>query len=366
MADVVIIGGGVIGLSLAYELSGRGARVVVLDRGPLGQEASWAGAGILPPGNVQRARDPLAALRARSVVLYEKWSEQLRDATGIDNGYRRSGGLEVALDDRDLPGLRAAAEEWAAEGIQFEQMEPPAIRDLEPGLSDRVRLAYHLPEMAQVRNPRHLKALAIACASRGVELRAGVAVSGFEREGSCVKAARTVDGRVGGDAFVAASGAWTRALLADAGVTVRVKPIRGQIVLLTTTAPLLRRIVLEGPRYLVPRPDGRVLVGSTEDDAGFDKRPTPGGVQGLLDFAFRLVPSLRDAHFERAWAGLRPASADGLPYLGPAPGLQNLYVAAGHFRSGLQMSPATAVVMAQLILGEKPMVPLEAFRVDRG
>ena len=280
MADVVIIGSGVIGLSLAYELSGRGVRVVVLERGALGQEASWAGAGILPPGNVEGATDPLAKLRAHSCTMYKSWSEQLREETGIDNGYRRSGGLEVAVDEHDVSDLRAAADDWAAEGIRSEEVDPAAIQDLEPSLSDRIRLAYHLPEMAQVRNPRHLKALASACARRGVELRSGVAVHGFECSGGHVKAVRTVDGTVGGEKFVAASGAWTRALLADVGVTVRIKPIRGQIVLLNSTAPLFRRIVLEGPRYLVPRPDGRVLIGSTEDDAGFDKRPTPGGVSG--------------------------------------------------------------------------------------
>lgn len=365
MADVVIIGGGVIGLSLAYELSGRGVRVSVLERGELGREASWAGAGILPPGNPSGAADTLALLRAHSSVLYKQWSERLREETGIDNGYRRCGGLEVAVEEEDAAGLRAAADLWTAEGIEAEAVSAASLADLEPALGKRIRLAYHLPGMAQVRNPRHLKALAGACAARGVELRTGVPVEGFECAGGRARAVRTAEGNVGGEGFVAASGAWTRSLLAGAGIEVRVKPIRGQIVLLNTPGPLLRRVVVEGPRYLVPRPDGRLLIGSTEEDAGFDKRTTPGGVRGLLEFAFRLVPGLDAAHFERAWAGLRPASADGLPYLGVVPGMKNLFVAAGHFRSGLQMSPATAVVMAQLLLGERPLIPLEPFRVDR-
>ena len=140
----------------------------------------------------------------------------------------------------------------------------------------------------------------------------------------------------------------------------------GRLASATQVGVRVRHVLAEGARYVVPRPDGRILIGSTEEEAGFDARPTPQGVQGLLDFGFRLVPDLAKCSFERAWAGLRPGNADGLPYLGQAPELENLYVATGHFRSGLQLSAGTALVMAQLILGEPTSVPLEIFRVDRG
>jgi glycine oxidase len=141
--------------------------------------------------------------------------------------------------------------------------------------------------------------------------------------------------------------------------------VRGQIALLQTGRPLIRRVLLQGARYLVPRPDGRVLAGSTEEDAGFDKRTTAGAIAELVRFAASLVPALAGAHLERCWAGLRPGSPDGLPFLGPVPGLANLFVAAGHFRAGIQLSPATGLVMKELLLGQRPSVALEAFRLDR-
>jgi glycine oxidase len=144
-----------------------------------------------------------------------------------------------------------------------------------------------------------------------------------------------------------------------------VRPVRGQIALLNTGVPRLRPILLHGKRYLVPRPDGRVLVGSTEEDAGFNANPTSGAVAELLAFANALVPAWAQARLERCWAGLRPGSPDGLPYLGGVPGWDNLYLAAGHFRSGLQLSPGSGLVMKELLLGQTPSVPLEAFRLDR-
>lgn len=365
MNDVAIIGGGVIGLSLAYELAGRGVQVTLMERGELGREASWAGAGILNPGNPKRANDTFSQLRAHGVCLYRTWSERLREETGIDNGYRKCGGLELATDRDGAALLRAAARQWDEEDIRAVKMEHELLTDLEPAIAGAVRLAYYLPDMAQIRNPRHLTALVAACAERGVELRSGVPVSGFEAHRGRVKAVRTIQGPVTAEAFVVASGAWSAALLAEAGVAVTVKPIRGQIVLLETSQLPFRRIIMHGKRYMVPRPDGKILIGSTEEDVGFNKSTTAGAVEELLAFACRLVPELRRAAVERAWAGLRPGNPDGLPYLGVAPGYKNLYVAAGHFRSGLQMAPATAVVLAQTMLGEAPLVPLDDCRLDR-
>jgi glycine oxidase len=178
-------------------------------------------------------------------------------------------------------------------------------------------------------------------------------------------AVRTATGRMVADQFLVAAGAWTDTLLDQVGWCPGVHPVRGQIALLNTSRPLFRRILLDGARYLVPRPDGRVLVGSTEEDAGFDKRTTAGAIADLLALAGSLVPALAEAHVERCWAGLRPGSPDGLPFLGPVPGIDNLLVAAGHFRAGIQLSPGTGLVMKDLLLGRKPGVSLEPFRLDR-
>ncbi len=225
--------------------------------------------------------------------------------------------------------------------------------------------AFLLPHESQLRNPRRLKALIAACASRGVAIEAGVAAEAFCVSEGRVRGVETSLGLRSAGLVAVCSGAWSRSLLAPLGVQLPVCPVRGQMVLLSARRPLLRRIVNVASRYLVPRPDGRILIGSTEEDAGFDKRTTASGVEGLLRFALEVAPGLREAAFERRWAGLRPSTADGLPFMGAIPGLQNAFVSAGHFRSGLHMSCAAAVVMAQLMTGQFPEIDLAPLSPDR-
>jgi glycine oxidase len=358
--DIVILGGGVIGLTTAYFLAREQVEVAVLDKGDFGQEASWAGAGILPPGDPAQARTPMDQLRAHSARLFPQLSAELREQTGIDNGYLRCGGLEFVGETDPT-----AEEEWRSGGITCEALDEPAVRRLEPALAADLGEAYLLPDMAQLRNPRHVKALVAACAAKAVRLRPGCPVHGFARQGTRLRAALTAEGPVAADRFVLATGAWSDPLLEQVGWRPGIHPVRGQIVLLNTGVPLFRRILMHGRRYLVPRPDARVLVGSTEEVVGFDKRTTAESVGDLLHLALSLVPRLAEAHLERCWAGLRPGTPDGLPFLGEVPGLNNLFVAAGHFRAGLQLSPATGLVMKELLLGQRLTVPLEAFRLDR-
>jgi glycine oxidase len=357
--DILILGGGVIGLTTAYYLARDGAAVTVLDKGDLGQQASWAGAGIVPPGNPDRARTPYDLLRAHSAALYPTLSRQLAEETGIDNGYVVCGGLELPEDGAD------ASDEWRGEGIAFREVDAGELHRLEPALAPDLQHAYFLPDMAQVRNPRHLKALQAACAARGVRLRPNRVARRLVRQGPRVVAVETDDGRFAAGRYLLATGAWTDPLLQQVGWRPGVRPVRGQIALLNTGQARTRPLLLHGKRYLVPRLDGRILVGSTEEDAGFDARPTAGAVAGLLAFAASLVPGLADAPLERCWAGLRPGSPDGLPFLGPVPGCDNLFVGAGHFRAGIQLSPASGLVLKELLLGQKPTVPVEAFRLGR-
>lgn len=366
MADVVVVGGGVIGLSIAWEMARAGAAVRLLEQGGFGQEASWAGAGILPPGNPAHARSPLDRLRAQSAALWPELTAALQEETGIDTGYRVCGGVMLARGG-DGSEHRTALDEWRAEQVPVETLSPAQLRELEPAIApaDENDDAYLLPTVAQVRNPRHLKALVAACAGRGVELLAGETAIGFERQGGRVAAIRTTTGAHRAGRFCIASGAWSRRLLAAAGVDLPIEPVRGQMALLSLPRAPFGRVIQAGERYLVPRPDGRVLVGSTMERAGFDKRPTAGGIAGLIAFAAELVPALASAPLERTWAGLRPGSPDFAPFLGRVPGFENLFIAAGHFRAGLQMSPATAVVMRQALLDEEPLLPLEPFACER-
>jgi glycine oxidase len=358
--DVLILGGGVIGLTTAYFLAREGLHVEVLDRSTFGQEASWAGAGIIPPGNPSRARPPHDLFRAQSSALFPRLSQDLREATGIDNGYRVCGGLEW-LSEQDSPVLQA----WREEGLRVEKVSAKQFPAVEPALDTGLEAAYFLPDMAQVRNPRHIKALLAWCRTHGVELRADCTVHGFEKRAGRITAVTTNEGALTADRFLLAAGAWTEDLLRQIGWIPGIRPVRGQIALLHTGTPLLRRILLQGKRYVVPRDDGRVLVGSTEEEAGFEKRTTAAAIADLLLFARSLVPELAAAHVEQCWAGLRPGSPDGWPFLGPVPGFANLFIAAGHFRAGIQLSPATGQMMTDLLVGRKPTVPLEAFRLDR-
>jgi len=369
MHDCLIIGGGVIGLSLAYELARAGQRVRVVDRIHPGREASWAAAGILPPSSQAADADPLERLAAISLRLHPEWAARLLDETGIDNGLRRCGALYLA-DDGLLDELAAMARQSRRGGVAIEELSSEAAARLEPALepavtAGRLRAGLLVHDELQIRSPWNLQALEAACVRRGVEISADTEVEGFEIVGDRIATARTKQGSIAAERFCVTSGAWSGGLLSKLGVHVAIKPIRGQIVLLRTAKPILRRAVYAGPHYFVPRDDGHLLVGSTLEDVGFDRRVTSEAVRELLDFAIDWIPELRTAEMECCWAGLRPASADGRPYLGRVPGLQNAFAAAGHYRSGLILAPATAVFMAQLIRGQTPEFDLTPFAVER-
>jgi glycine oxidase len=379
MPDCLIIGGGVVGLSLAYELARGGARVRLLDATRPGSEASWAGAGILPPVG-PRAEDPVDKLTAVSNRLHAEWHLQLREATGIDNGYRPSGGIYLARDRQAAIALHVAADAWRRSGLDVELIDSRDRLDaIEPGLRlDELFLrsdglaprsdepaAVFLPGECQLRNPRHLQALIAACLALGVEISDDSPVEDFVVRGGRIEAVLTAAGPIAADRFCIASGAWSRELVGRIAPAPAIRPIRGQIALLSLPATPLRRVINEGRRYLVPRDDGRVLVGSTEEDVGFDRGTTAAAIQGLLDLAVGLCPALGNARLERCWAGLRPASADGLPFLGRIADYENAFLAAGHFRAGLQLSTGTALVMARLMRGEAADFDLAPFRLDR-
>ena len=370
MHDCLIIGGGVIGLSLAYELARSGQQVRVVDRIRPGREASWAAAGILPPPSQAADADPLERLAALSCRLHPDWAARLQAETSIDNGFRRCGALYLA-DESLLGELTTAATQWRRGGVTIEELSADAAVRLEPALqpvaaSGRLRAGLLVPDEVQIRSPWNMDALEEACLGRNVEISSDTEVDDFEIDGDQIRAARTTHGPIVAEKFCITSGAWSGGLLSKLGVHLGIKPIRGQIMLLKTPEPILRRVIYAGPHYFVPREDGRLLVGSTSEDVGFDRRVTSEAVRELLDFAIDWIPELRSAEMECCWAGLRPASADGRPYMGRVPGLQNAFVAAGHYRSGLILAPATAVLMAQLIRGQQPEFDLSPFAVGKG
>jgi glycine oxidase len=224
---------------------------------------------------------------------------------------------------------------------------------------------YFLPGEAQVRNPHLLQALQAACEQAGVTLLPEHEALDVETVGGRLIGVRTPRGSIRGDRFCFTAGTWTQRLLAPLGVQTGILPIRGQMLLYRCRQRFFTRIINEGSRYIVPRDDGHVLVGSTEEEVGFDSRTTPEMLAELRQFAESLLPELTRGELIRSWAGLRPGSFDGFPYLGRLPTWDNAFIAAGHFRSGLYLSPATAVTMAAVMCDEPPPIDLSPFRVGR-
>ncbi len=379
MHDVVIVGGGVIGLSLAYQLAAHQHSVCVLERGSPGREASWAGAGMIPPTAAAHDPPPLDAMIRYSAHRHAHWAAQLAEETGLDTGYRRCGALYLARSDDHAERLQAEADRLRQADVEVRLLEPAELAQLEPCLnpvcvngsrsaspSHGVCAALLLTSEAQLRNPWHLRALVAACRKRGVEVRSDSEVCGFDLRERRVQRIHISRGEtIPAGAVCLTSGCWTPEIARFLGVEIDLRPVRGQMLLLRSPKPLLSRIVNDGPRYLVPRDEGRLLVGSTMEDVGYDKRTTENALSELHDFATGIAPSLADLEIEQSWAGLRPATPDGLPYLDRLPGLENAWIAAGHFRLGLTLAPATAEAMAAWMLGEQPPVDLDGFRLDR-
>lgn len=337
MARVVIVGGGVIGCAVAERLSReRRHSVILLERDRLGAHASSAAAGILSPRG--EADMPGLDLAQRSFTLFPETVNRV-ERSGISVEFRQQESVVPALTTQDERQLRRASGRW---------LDGPQTLATEPALNPRVRGAGFFAE-AQVTPERLVRALAATAAAQGAEIREGAPVGAIDVRQDAVRGVSAADGLVKADVVVLAAGPWSAALAAPAGVALDVRPNRGQLVMLRPHAGLLGRILLWHGCYLAPKPDGSIVAGSTEEDAGFDARPTVEGVSRLLEFAVRAVPGLASAVVERTWAALRPATADGRPIIGPVARLPNLVVATGHNRKGILLAPVTAELVAHAL-----------------
>ena len=358
MNDCCIVGGGIIGLSLARELAGRGMKVRVLARGRGADTTSWAAAGIFPPAPLHAGMSPADALTAWSDKLHRLWSRDLASETGIDNGLLPSGGLHLARSIAGLERLRDNADRWRQRSTPTDLLDRDAVMSCEPALArgadaGDILGGMVLREEMQFRPSRHLDALEASCRKRGVVIE-DAEVRRFVVNGRRVERAVTSTGEIGAGTWVLAAGSWTGGLAGAIGLALDTRPIRGQIVLLRLPQPLVTRIVNRGLDYLVQRPDGRLLVGSTIEDVGFAPTTTPDTVQRLLGVARSLLGDLPGSVVERSWAGLRPGNLDGNPTIGPLPDLDNAFISAGHFRAGLHQSTGSAVLLADLMTGHVP------------
>lgn len=360
--DCIVIGGGLIGLLTARELVRSGLQVLLLERGQTGRESSWAGGGIISPLYPWRYPDAVTALASWSQAHYQALAEDVREQTGIDPQWVRSGMLMA-----DVPAdEQGQALEWAQRtGIEILPLKQPELAACEPALTPDARSGLWMPQVAQVRNPRLAAALREAILMEGVEIREQVEVGKILVEGDRVCGVRTPQGDLSADTVILAAGAWSAALLETVGVTLQIMPVRGQMILFRAAPDTLGHIVLRDGRYLIPRRDGHILAGSTMEQAGFDKSTTAAAREELVQAALAMVPVLARYPVVNHWAGLRPGSPQGVPYIGPVPAIDGLFVNAGHFRNGVVTAPASARLLADIVLERPSVLPLELFHIPR-
>ncbi len=359
--DAIVVGAGIIGLSLAIELNKQGLRVLVVEKGEPGREASWAAAGMLCDFPVETT-PALRELATASARMYPEFVHELEDESGLKIDLRSVGTLELSRVDT---GLRAVSAGQSPATTQAYDLPTP-LQELEPAFRVPDGMAPHLTALyikERSVDPRHLTAAAIAAARhRGIDFSSGDHVLAVEVVDGKASGIRTNKTQFAAGMVVNCAGAWAGQIEPHPFST---RPVKGQMLCVAMPQKEMVRHVVRAPDvYLIPRSDGRMLIGATVEEAGFDKQTVPETILKLRQAALDLVPKLADARILEAWAGLRPGTPDGLPILGatPTPGY---FVATGHFRDGILLAPVTAKLMAQMILGQKPEFDLEAFGAER-
>jgi glycine oxidase len=366
--DAVVVGAGVIGLSCAWRAAQRGLRIAVIDREAPGSGATRVAAGMLAPvSEASWGEEALLELNLASARMYPEFAAELAEASGMDVGYRRCGALHVALDRDEAEELRRRHELQRALGLSAAWLRASECRELEPGLATAIAGGVHARDEAEVEPVSLAAAFFRALEREGVELIAGAGVAEAVLEGDRIAGVRLADGRVlRAEATVLAAGWWSgRASWLPAHARPPVRPVKGQILNLQGPAdePLCARIVATKWVYVVPRADGRVVVGATVEERGADTAVTAGGVHELLREAYRVLPDVAELELTGAFAGLRPTTPDNAPVIGPG-ALEGLVLATGHYRNGILLAPATAEAVAAILAGERP--PAKAERLGAG
>jgi len=360
---VIVVGGGIIGCSIAYHLRKAGAEVVLLERGEIGGEASGAAAGMLIAPLEDALTPEFQALQNASLALYPRTIEEVEGESGIQVEYKACGMLRTARTESRAKQLRALIKRRPGRIAGLEWVEGRTLRTLEPGLSPRILGAAYSPDDHDVNPGLLTQAFAVAAERLGGEICRGRALTGFLGRGPRLSGVRSNGDELRAEAIVLAAGPWTGDIVKRLGLRLRTPPMRGQM--MAYRSSLLRHAVWGEDGYLAPKPRGFIFAGATVEDAGFRKRTTERGLSGLRRAAAEMAPALRYAEVASAWAGLRPGSPDGLPVLGRLPHRENVYIAAGHFRNGILLAPVTGRLMTQLICEGRTEVDLRPFRPER-
>ncbi len=364
---VAVIGGGVIGLAIGWRLAAAGCRVDVFDAGAAGRASSWAAAGMLAASlEAEPQEERLLALTRASLATWPDFARELEAASCVPVGYRDEGTIAVATTRDEAERLRFNFEFQRELGLAVEWLSGPGVREREPHLSPNIVAGVFCRSDHQVDNRRLVTALVAALVRAGGRLhehRPAALIS----EGARVPGVRTGDDVWPADVVVLAAGAWSAAIDGlPATVRLPVRPVKGQMLMLRMPGepPLLRHVVWAPKAYLVPRRDGRLLVGATVEERGFDTTVTAGGVYMLLEAAWRTLPGIEDLPVVETWAGSRPGSRDDAPILGPC-ALEGLVLATGHYRNGILLTPITAAAIAEFVLTGRLPAAARDFGLDR-
>jgi glycine oxidase len=367
-ADVVIIGAGVIGLTIARALAQRGVReLMLIERGRPGAEASWAAGGILAPQVEVDHQDEFFQLACASRDLYPEFAESLKEETGIDVELDTTGTLCLGFTPEDEAELRHRYEWQGGEGLEVEWLNGDEARRFEPFISAEVLCALRFPKDFQIENRRLINALERANEELGVQFVNGSAVKAIRIENEKVCGVETTKGFVDATSVVLAAGAWS-SLIASPDFDlppISVEPVRGQMLCFEARPRIARHVIYSSRGYLVPRRDGRVLAGSTAEHVGFERRVTGEGKNAIKSMAIEIAPGLAALPIIDSWAGFRPRAKDGLPVLGPCQEIAGLFYATGHYRNGILLAPITGCVIADAIVDGVVPQSIQAFSPDR-
>ncbi len=356
--DVIVAGAGIVGLSAACALAKRGVRCTVFDRGRTGREASFAAGGILSPQAETRPDSPLLSLALKARDRHLTLAEELLGLTGIAVEHHRYGVLSLAFSEAEEAQLVALTEAQRRLGLRAEMVSRSGIARIESAANIEARAAALFPDDHRVDNRRLMEALRMLALSRGVEIREYTPLRGLEIENDRLVAVRTDQTRIEARTMINALGAWA-GQLEGCGRAIPVRPVKGHMMSLAD-GPLVRHVVYGNHGYIVPRSDGRLIVGSTMEEAGFDTRVTTEGIGHIIGIAASIAPLTRKASIAETWIGFRPATPDGLPVIGKG-SAQGVIVAGGLFRNGILLGPLVGEIAATLAMGETPAYDLRAF-----
>lgn len=353
-ADVVVVGGGVIGLTIARALAHHGAGdICLIERDGLGREASFAAAGMLAPQAEANAQDDFFSLACRSRDLYANFAASLREETGIDVELDTTGTLYLALTHDDLVEIEKRHQWQTAAGLAVEKLTPAQAQQLEPCVSPSILAALRFPLDVQVENRRLLSALTNSVQRLGVSILTGTNVDSVKIEKDRITGVLTSRGFISSPVVVVAGGSWSsfiRLSPAPQKPALVIEPVRGQMISFDARPQIARHVIYSPRGYIVPRQDGRLLAGSTSEHAGFAKQVTAGGMSSILRNALEISLSVSALPILDTWAGLRPRAPDNLPVLGPCDEIGGLFYATGHYRNGILLAPVTGELITEAVV----------------